>query len=105
MGRFKGDSVLKIYAVRNKLTKLFLSKGKSRTQTAASFSNKPRLFTTSSGAKNAMNAWSKGIWQIGYTNTLEGPEYGGPEPPKNKPEDRKLEELEVVTSNEVIWND
>jgi hypothetical protein len=77
---------MKIYAIQNINTKLFLSEGKRLARTSADFSDKPRLFNNKRAATNAMTCWVLGIWR----NKID--DYGeqeGPSPPDKIPNDRK----------------
>lgn len=86
---------MKIYAIQNTNTGLFLSEGKYYNRTSAKFSKSPRLFNNKRGATNAMNCWKLGTWM----NKIDSfGENLGPEPPLEIPNDRKLvaEYLKVV---------
>lgn len=49
---------MKVYAIRNKETGLFLENGKSMAKSRAKFSNKnTRLFTNRAAASNALSCW------------------------------------------------
>jgi len=77
---------MKIYAIKNTNSGLYLSEGKALAKTAAKFSDKPRLFNNKRAATNAMNCWVLGIWR----NSIDS--YGeqeGPCPPDKAPDDRK----------------
>lgn len=88
-----------VFAIRNKVTGLFLSSGKAKARTSAKFSKNPRLFGRKSDAINAMKCWAAGRWRVHID--YEG-EADTPSPPDKPPADRKLEELEIVSSN-VQW--
>lgn len=71
---------MKVYAIKNIQTGLFLENTKSLSKTRAKFSNKnPRLFTQKRAATNALNCWLLGPWiqKIDYEGYPEGPQ-----PPK-----------------------
>lgn len=87
-----------IYAIKNKITGLYLSDGKIYAKTCAKFSDKPRLFKRKVDAINAMNCWLMGVWGRSY---YEG-ECEGPSPPDKKLDDRKAEELKIV-SGALVW--
>jgi hypothetical protein len=87
---------MKIYAVRNKTNGLFLSLGKPNQRTRAKFTTKPRLFADKGAASNAMKCWASGVWRVHFD--YEGQPDDLPMPPDKKPEDRKLEDLEVVSA-------
>jgi len=72
---------------------LFLSNGRPNRRTRAPFTTKPRLFNDKGAATNAMKCWALGAWSVHFD--FEG-QPDGPEPPNKKPDDRKLEDLEVV---------
>lgn len=77
---------MKIYAIKNIQTGLFLENGKPMARTNAKFSNKnTRLFTEKRAATNTLNCWLLGVWTQKY---YDG-ESNGPEPPIKIPEDRK----------------
>ncbi len=77
---------MKVYAIKNIQTGMFLENGKSMSRTSAKFSNKnTRLFTEKRAATNTMNCWLLGPWTQKY---YEG-EGQGPEPPDKIPDDRK----------------
>lgn len=84
------------YAIRNKITGLYLENGRVLKRTIAEFGTVPRLFNKKGAATNAMKAWVQGVWTQSYDPEW-GPEGPEPPPPSKKPEDRKLEDLEVVT--------
>jgi len=54
--------------IRSKVTGLWLGHTPRRNKTSASLSNRvpPRLFTTRSGAQQALDWWSEGVYFIGY---------------------------------------
>lgn len=83
---------MKIFAIKNIHTGLFLENGPKMKKTRAKFSTKPRLFLRKADAVNCMKCWCMGIWHQEY---YEG-EGSGPMPPDKKPEDRKLEDLIIV---------
>lgn len=88
---------MKIYAIRNKHTKLFLENGKPMAKTRAIFSNKnTRLFTKKAAATNALECWSLGVW---HNRTDAYGEQEGPEPPNTIPPDRNKAHLEVVEAD------
>lgn len=94
---------MKVYAIKNIQTGLFLENGKPLAKTNAKFSNKnTRLFTEKRAATNAMNCWLLGPWTQKYYDGV--PE--GPIPPKKIPDDRKevAPYLKVVMA-ECIFND
>jgi len=89
---------MKVYAIKNIQTGLFLENGKPLAKTNAKFSNKnTRLFTEKRAATNTLNCWKLGVWRQKY---YDG-EGQGPEPPKNIPDDRKqvAEFLKVVEAD------
>jgi len=64
---------MKVYALRDKNTKLYLPWGKhARNNSRENFttSDKPRIFNTKKSASNARTAWLAGIWRMtgGYIN-------------------------------------
>ena len=88
---------MKIYAIQNIETKLFLEAGKSMARTRAKFGSKPRLFNTKHAASNALSCWILGNW---------GSDEGYPVPPVNISKDRaeiapylKIVEAEVEFKN------
>ena len=84
---------MKVYAIQNIKTGLFLSEGKALKRTRAIFSNIPRLFIKKQSATAAMNAWALGVWHHSIDEYGEGE---GPQPPNKIPEDRIKEDLKVV---------
>ena len=85
---------MKIYVIRNKTNNLFLSNGKPNRRSRAPFTDKPRLFNNKTAATNAMKCWAAGEWSVHFDP--EG-QPDGPMPPIKPPNDRKLDDLEVVT--------
>ena len=86
---------MKIYAIQNTSTNLFLSEGKPMARTIAKFTDKPRLFNNKRSATMALNCWILGRWsnKIDFEGQPEGPC-----PPDKIPDDRKevAEFLKVV---------
>lgn len=86
---------MKIYAIKNIQTGLYLSNGKAMARTRAKFDSKPRLFNTKSAASNALSCWLLGVWgnHVDYEGNQDGPT-----PPNKVPDDRKeiAEFLKVV---------
>ena len=88
------NTQFKVYVIRNKVTGLYLSDGSIYARTWAKFTEKPRLFKVKSAATNAMKCWSMGGWNRHWEQDNE---YIYPEPPDKVPDDRKLEDLHVVS--------
>lgn len=90
---------MKVYAIKNIQTGLFLENGRAFNKTIAKFSNKnTRLFAEKRAATNAMNCWLLGPWLRHYDSYDE---LSLPMPPKNIPDDRKqvAEFLKVVEAD------
>lgn len=89
---------MKIYAIKNIKTGLYLSNGKAMARTKASFSEIPRLFNKKQAASSALNCWLLGVWHnhIDFEGQLEGPC-----PPDKTPDDRNnmKEDLKIVEAD------
>jgi len=93
---------MKIFAIKNIQTGLFLENGKPMSKTSAKFSNKnTRLFTEKRAATNALNCWLLGKW----TQEFDHEGYpSGPVPPDKIPEDRKEVSLLLkIVEAEIIF--
>ncbi len=86
---------MKIYAIKNIQTGLYLSNGKAMARTRAKFDSKPRFFNNKAAASNALSCWLLGVWENHVD--CEGIQ-DGPMPPNSAPNDRKeiAEFLKVV---------
>jgi len=93
---------MKIYAIQNIETKLFLEPGKAMARSRAKFGNSPRLFTKKSAASNALNCWLAGVWH-NHVDFEGQPE--GPMPPEKAPEDRaNVASILKIVEAEVNFN-
>jgi len=83
------------YGIRRKTDGAFMPQGRGRgfTHDTPTLEKPPRLFTTRGAASLALSCWLLGDWRE-VAGEWDGDVY--PEPPKERPADRKANEMEVV---------
>lgn len=87
------------YAIRRKTDGAFMPQGRGRgfTHDMPTLEKPPRLFTTRGAASVALSCWLMGDWKEvsrgGYSD--DGWDVC-PEPPNERPLDRKADDMEVV---------
>lgn len=84
---------MKLYAIQQISTLLLVPAGgkhlRGHTHQEPCADRPPRIFASQSTAKRALKSYAQGRWVDGYSNTMDGPEYDGPEPKKGTARDAR----------------